>query len=277
MRKFYLSTVVVLLLSVSVFAQENEKKVVCIDVFTTNSNIGSNWVTGLRNKVIEGIMKTGRLEAIDVTTMSNLPTDNEERLAKLRESNIDILLKGHYNSLDCVRKSKDGNVTYEVSSKFSLTLVNAENGAIIGTENFETTWYSGKTEQESITSAIDGVGGRMKKYVDDNFKMEAIIKALDQVDKKKGARTVYVTVGSDAGTQSGQVFDVYQEIEIAGEVGKKLIGTATAKEVVGGGITLCSISKGGVEIQAAFENNVKLIVVSRAKKDPLGLGGIINF
>ena len=271
MKKF-ISIITGMLVGVAtVFGQGNDKKNVCIDEFSHNSSIGTNWVANLRNNVVQGIMQTGRLNVIDIKNLSDLSDTSEKRLTQLRESNVDVLIKGQYNALNCNSKTnKEGKTHYETLSDFTLTLVDTENGAVIGTQNFKNNSYSGETATESITKALEEAIGDMKKFVDNNFKMEATIKALDQVDPKKGAKTVYVTVGSDAGIQPGQMFDVFQEVEIAGEKGTKQIGTAKAKEVVSGGLTLCTVSKGGIEIKTAFDNNVKLIVISRAVKDPLG-------
>lgn len=282
MRKIFSLLALMMLCVISAFAQDNDqnaKKGVCVDEFTFNSSIGTNWVTNLRNNVMEGILKTGRVQVIDITTLKDLPTEEQDRLAKIKELGVDVLLQGHYNSLDCQAKTKDGKTHYETASDFNLTLKNVETGEVISTQNFKNTWYSGETSQESITSALKEAIDDMRKFIDNNFKMEAIIKALDQVHPKKGARTVYITVGSDAGVQVGgglldtalnagasgaSIFDVFQEVKIVDQIATKQIGTLKAKEVMGANLTLCTVTKGGVEIQKAFEQNIKLIVVSRA-------------
>lgn len=284
MRKIFSLLALMMLCVISAFAQDNDqnaKKGVCVDEFTFNSSIGTNWVTNLRNNVMEGILKTGRVQVIDITTLKDLPTEEQDRLAKIKELGVDVLLQGHYNSLDCQAKTKDGKTHYETASDFNLTLKNVETGEVISTQNFKNTWYSGETSQESITSALKEAIDDMRKFIDNNFKMEAIIKALDQVHPKKGARTVYITVGSDAGVQVGgglldtalnagasgaSIFDVFQEVKIVDQIATKQIGTLKAKEVMGANLTLCTVTKGGVEIQKAFEQNIKLIVVSRAAK-----------
>lgn len=284
MRKIFSLVALMMLCVISAFAQDNDqnaKKGVCVDEFTFNSSIGTNWVTNLRNNVMEGILKTGRVQVIDITTLKDLPTEEQDRLAKIKELGVDVLLQGHYNSLDCQAKTKDGKTHYETASDFNLTLKNVETGEVISTQNFKNTWYSGETSQESITSALKEAIDDMRKFIDNNFKMEAIIKALDQVHPKKGARTVYITVGSDAGVQVGgglldtalnagasgaSIFDVFQEVKIVDQIATKQIGTLKAKEVMGANLTLCTVTKGGVEIQKAFEQNFKLIVVSRAAK-----------
>lgn len=284
MRKIFSLVALMMLCVISAFAQDNDqnaKKGVCVDEFTFNSSIGTNWVTNLRNNVMEGILKTGRVQVIDITTLKDLPTEEQDRLAKIKELGVDVLLQGHYNSLDCQAKTKDGKTHYETASDFNLTLKNVETGEVISTQNFKNTWYSGETSQESITSALKEAIDDMRKFIDNNFKMEAIIKDLDQVHPKKGAKTVYISVGSDAGVQVGgggigtvlnagvsgaTIFDVFQEVEIAKEKVNKKIGTLKAKEVMGANLTLCTVTKGGVEIQKAMEQNIKLIVVSRAAK-----------
>lgn len=271
MKKILSFFALLLMFTASVSAQD--KKNVCIDEFEANSSINANWVKTLRNNVIEGLMKTGRLNVIDVTTISGLSKTNEEKLIQLGERNVDVLLKGHFNSLTSTSKTKDGKTTYEVKAGYSLTLIDTQTGATLNTTNFEESWYSGTTSDESITKALDGASGHMKKFVDDNFKASAVVKALDQVDAKKGAKTIYVSVGSNAGIQAGQMFDVFQEVEVAGEKITKQIGSAKAKEVVSGTLTLCTVTKGGVDIKNAFENNITLTVVSRARG---GIGGLLD-
>lgn len=284
MKKVFSLVALMMLCVISAFAQDEDKnaqKGVCVDEFTFNSSIGTNWVTNLRNNVMEGLLKTGRVKVMDIMTMKDLPTVQEDRLAKIREYGADVVVLGHYNSLDCKAKTKDGKTHYETTSNFTLKLQDTETGEIFGTQNFNESSYSGDTAEESITSALKDAIDDMRKFVDNNFKMEAIIKALDQVHPKKGAKTVYITVGSNAGVQVGgglldtalnagasgaSIFDVFQEVKIVDQIATKQIGTLKAKEVMGANLTLCTVTKGGVEIQKAFEQNIKLIVVSRAAK-----------
>jgi hypothetical protein len=111
----------------------------------------------------------------------------------------------------------------------------------------------------------------MARFVDDKFKVEAIIKALDQVDEKKGAvKTCYITIGSAAGIAKGQIFEVFANVKIAGEDVEKKIGEVKAKEVMSPTLTLCDVKSGGEEIKKNFEGGITMTVVSRAKKDILG-------
>lgn len=255
-----------LLVSTSMLAQ-SDKKSVAIEDFSYNSAIGTNWVTNLRNNIIAGITATTRVNVIDATTLTSLPKDKEERLVALGEV-VDVILTCHFNSLK-TGLDKDKKY-YTCKASYTITLTDAKGGAVISTTPFEDSWLTGKTESEAITNCLNYANSNMKKFVDNNFKTEAVIKQLDQVDEKKGVRTAYISVGSNAGIAAGQMFDIMEEVEIAGEKAQKKIGDAKAQEVVSGTLTLVKITKGGVEIKAAFDAGHKLIVITRAKKDLFG-------
>jgi len=265
MKKLFSFVAMMLLMSSTVVAQD-EKKSVAVEDFTYNSSIGTNWVTNLRNNIIGGITATTRVNVIDAKNL-DLPTNKEERLVALGEM-VDVILTCHFNSMKTAIDSKDKKWTCR--SNYTITLTDAKGGGVISTTPFEDSWLTGSTESEAITNCMEYATKNMKKFVDNNFKAEAIVKQLDQVDAKKGVKTAYISIGSNAGITAGQMFDIMEEVEIAGEKAQKKIGDAKAQEVVSGTLTLVKITKGGVEIKTAFDAGHKLIVVTRAKKDFLG-------
>lgn len=265
MKKLFSFVAMMLLMSSTVVAQD-EKKNVAVEDFSYNSSIGTNWVTNLRNNIIGGITATTRVNVIDTKNL-DLPANKEERLVALGEM-VDVILTCHINSLKTAVDSKDKKWTCR--SNYTITLTDAKGGGVISTTPFEDSWLTGDTESEAITNCLEYATKNMKKFVDNNFKAEALVKQLDQVDAKKGVKTAYISIGSNAGITAGQMFDIMEEVEIAGEKAQKKIGDAKAQEVVSGSLTLVKITKGGVEIKNAFDAGHKLIVVTRAKKDLLG-------
>ncbi len=266
MKKLFSYVAMMLLVSTTAMAQD-DKKSVAVEDFTYNSSIGTNWVTNLRNNIIGGITATTRVNVVDATNMTSLPKDKEERLAALGEM-VDVILTCHFNSLKSALDSKDKKWTCHAN--YTITLTDAKGGGVISTTPFEDSWLTGETSSEAITKCLEYATKNMKKFVDDNFKTEALVKQLDQVDPKKGVKTAYISVGSNAGITTGQMFDIMEEIEIAGEKAQKKIGDAKAQEVVSGTLTLVKITKGGVEIKNAFDAGHKLKVITRAKKDIFG-------
>jgi hypothetical protein len=106
----------------------------------------------------------------------------------------------------------------------------------------------------------------MTRFVDNNFKVEATIKALDEVDEKKGVKTCYISVGSDAGINKGQIFEVFSKVEIAGEKINKKIGEVRVEEVLSGTLSKCSVKNGGLDIKRNFDSQIQMTVMTRAKK-----------
>lgn len=265
MKKIFSLVAMMLLVSTFVIAQ-NSKPCVAVEDFTYNSSIDANWVTNLRNSIIGGMTATTRVDIVDTKNLSSLPTNQEERLVALGEI-VDVILTCHFNSLKT--DSKDNK--YTCNSNYTITLTDAHGGGVISTTPFEDSWLTGSTMSEAITQCMEKATKNMKRFVDNNFKTEAFIKQLDQVDAKKGVKTAYISVGSNAGIAAGQMFDIKEETEIAGEKAQKKIADAKAQEVVSGSLTLVSITKGGLEVKRAFDAGHKLIVITRAKRVILDL------
>ncbi len=272
MRKTIISVVMMLFAASTLFAQSSEKTNVCVDQFTYSTNIGTNWVEHLRNCIIEGLTQQSRLNMIDIKTFGELPSAENDKFAKLSEGGVEIVVKGHFTSLDVKSVTKDGKVTYETEINYTLKVVDAQSGQITATQNFKHSG-SAETKEKSITDSFTLSADDMKRFVNQNFKITGIVKTLDQVDNKKGAKTLYITAGSNAGVESGQPFEVFQEVEMAGEMISKKIGEIKVKDVLSGTLSLCNVNKGGKEIQKAFESGVKLTVVSRPKTQ---IGGIFD-
>ena len=277
MRKTIISVVMMLFAASTLFAQSSEKTNVCVDQFTYSTNIGTNWVEHLRNCIIEGLTQQSRLNMIDIKTFGELPSAENDKFAKLSEGGVEIVVKGHFTSLDVKSVTKDGKVTYETEINYTLKVVDAQSGQITATQNFKHSG-SAETKEKSITDSFTLSADDMKRFVNQNFKITGIVKTLDQVDNKKGAKTLYITAGSNAGVESGQPFEVFQEVEMAGEMISKKIGEIKVKDVLSGTLSLCNVNKGGKEIQKAFESGVKLTVVSRPQKfdpsTPFGMLGL---
>ena len=272
MGKTIISVVMMLFAASTLFAQSSEKTNVCVDQFTYSTNIGTNWVEHLRNCIIEGLTQQSRLNMIDIKTFGELPSAENDKFAKLSEGGVEIVVKGHFTSLDVKSVTKDGKVTYETEINYTLKVVDAQSGQITATQNFKHSG-SAETKEKSITDSFTLSADDMKRFVNQNFKITGIVKTLDQVDNKKGAKTLYITAGSNAGVESGQPFEVFQEVEMAGEMISKNIGEIKVKDVLSGTLSLCNVNKGGKEIHKAFESGVKLTVVSRPKTQ---IGGIFD-
>ena len=260
MKRFF--TLAMTALMVLGLSAQDEKTVVCIGQFQNNSNKSSIVSKNLRNEIMDGIIEKDRLTVVDVTTLGDLPKEKNELVKMLNEKGIEFIIEGTLNSVDVKKDDK----YYKSEINYTLTIIDTSTGITKNTETFKDTWNIGSTSDEAILKAIEYAKGRMSKYIDNNFKVEAVIKALDQVDAKKGVKTCYISTGSAAGIAKGQIFEVFIMAEVAGEQIKKKIAEVKAKEVMSPTLTLCEVKNGGQEIKNNFESKIPMTVVSRAQK-----------
>lgn len=269
-----------MLLSVMGTMAQEEKPAVLVQQFINKSTGKDAYANAVQQSVVSGLVGTNRLNVVDAGTMTDLPEVKNDLLVYLNDNRIGWLVEGMLNSVSSARKSTtiSGKTSYyyEGNVNYTLTLINSETGVTAISETY-TNSSTGDSETEAITAAANGAKSRMERFVQNNFKVEATIKALDEVDAKKGVKTCYINIGSDMGVENGQIFEVFGQIQVAGENVDRKIGEIKVVEVVSGTMSRCSTKSGGPAIKSAFENQQKITVRSRAKKDILGgLGNLLN-
>jgi hypothetical protein len=257
-----------MLLTLLPLAAQDDKPNVLVETFTNKSNASDVACNNLRQEIVSGIIATNRLTVVEASTISDMPKSKNDRLVFLGEMGIQYYIEGTLNSVDTKSKKTDSGTQYEATINYTLTIIDTQSGITKSSETFKDSYVIGDTEDEAILKAIEYAKKRMSRFVDNNFKVEATIKALDEVDKK-GVKSCYINIGSNAGIQKGQIFEVFSQVEIAGEKINKKIGELKAEEVLSGTLTKCDVKNGGGDIKTCFDNKVPLTVVSRAKKPGL--------
>ena len=250
--------------------QEQEKEALFVENFTNSTSFADTYVNNLRNEVVNGIIATGRLMVADATVSTSLPTEKKERLIALNEKQISYMLEGKLNSVTekTSQNSAKTKTYYEAEVNYTLTLINTYSGEVLASETYKDSYSVGDSSEEAIAKAVENAKGRMKKFVDNHFKIEGKIKSLGtERDKKKNAKTVYITIGKARGISSGQIFEVFQDMEVAGEMVRKKVAEVKAKEVLSATLTECTIKSGADVITKSFEMGIDLYVQSRATKE----------
>lgn len=259
-----------LVLSVLPIVAQDDKPKVFVEKFVNKAGVSNVASNNLKQELMAGLSATDRLVVIDAATIDDLSESKNERLGTLGEMGIQFYIEGTLNSVDTKKKTteSDGKKTvyWEATINYTLTVIDTETGITKATETLHDSYTIGDTEDEAILKAIERAKKRMTRFVDTHFKVEAVIKALDEVDKK-GVKTCYISTGSNAGIVKGQIFEVFSQIEIAGEKVNKKIGELKAEEVLSGTLTKCSVKNGGADIKNNFDNKVVMTVISRAKKE----------
>lgn len=270
MKKFMV--IAAMLLTVLTIAAQDDKPNVLVETFNNKSNANNVVCNNLRQEIVSGLIATDRLTLVEAATLSDMPTDKNDRLVFLNEAGIQYYIEGTLNSVDTKKKTVESNGNkkdqYEATINYTLAIIDTESGVTKTSDTYKDSYTIASTTDEAVRKAVEYAKKRMKRFVDDNFKVEAIIKALDEIDKK-GVKSCYINVGSNAGIAKGQIFEVFCKTEVAGEMIDKKVGEIKVEEVLSGTLAKCSVKNGGAEIKNCFDNKVVMNVVTRAKKDNL--------
>ena len=271
--KKLLTLVAVLMMAVCASAQY-EQLTIFVEKFVNNSSQKDILVRNLHEAIISGLSGTGRLIVIDAGNYVGkpLPKERRDRVKALGEE-FDYFLEGTLNSVTSKHVSNKNGSYYSATSNFTLILTDPHTG-IEKVRKVYSSESTGGTDEEAILESVTSASGYMKRFVEDNFKVEAVVKGLDDVDLKKNvAKTCYVSIGEDMGIAKGQIFEVFANIEVLGEPVRKKVAELKCDEVLSGTMSHCSVKSGGDLIKKYFDEGITLTVISRARKQSI-LSGI---
>lgn len=284
MRNLLILIVCLFSFSYVMFAQENnEKPVVYVEFFCNPKGISSNLVEGLRNNMIQGIQETNRVILVDVASQASLSNEEERRkvesamgdltarTAQMRTLGAHYIIMGDVASMTASWKAySSGGGYYKGSVHWSIKVIDAATGTIKATKTFAhegLTGSTGDTQNAAIASTCSYAKHSMEDFVDDTFPIEGMILKVESTSRRNDkAETVYIDLGSSRGIAKKQKFTVYLEVDIAGELSRKEIGSLSAQEVVSANRTLCKVTKGGDKVLEAVKEGHKLVVVSRKER-----------
>ena len=271
--KKLLTLVAVFMMAVCASAQD-EQLTIFVEKFVNNSSQKDILVRNLHEAIISGLSGTGRLIVIDAGNYVGkpLPKERRDRVKALGEK-FDYFLEGTLNSVTSKHVSNKNGSYYSATSNFTLILTDPHTG-IEKVRKVYSSESTGGTDEEAILESVTSASGYMKRFVEDNFKVEAVVKGLDDVDLKKNVvKTCYVSIGEDMGIAKGQIFEVFANIEVLGEPVRKKVAELKCDEVLSGTMSHCSVKSGGDLIKKYFDEGITLTVISRARK-PSILSGI---
>ncbi|MCM1066106.1 MAG: CsgG/HfaB family protein [Muribaculaceae bacterium] len=274
-------------------AQETTSKPnVFIDYFWRPTDVDGNIAEQLRGYVIEAINESNRVELIDVDSRSALQIEKERRgtgelsdgddmsrLAVMKEEGANALIQGRITSF-VIKKhtSKDGSIYYDAAVTYTLKAINPSDGKLIASKtisagnemfNLQTSPTADEAAMKTCKSAKRGVKG----FIEEAFPVLGKVLEVGEV-KKDEVKTMYISVGSDAGVVKGNKFNICVERKIAGRTSQSIIGECEVETVEGGDISLAKVKKGGKEVKAAIDGGQDVVLKSVPKKEKIGVGQI---
>ena len=290
MKKIFIS-LLGMCLCVSAFAQ---KPVVVVDYFTTASCTAAG-VSALRSQVIAGLSETNRVNLIDVETEASLTLevgrraselaleDQTARMGQMRVLGANYLISGVVSKMGADKKTmEDGKVYYTGNVVYSLKVVNAEDGTLIGAETYtyaDLTGATGSTPEEATVNTLKKAQRSMEVFVSKYFKVEGTVVEMGEMKGGK-PKNCYISLGSEDGIEKGQRCEVFAVKRIAGREARTMVGVVVVDEVVAADLADCKFVSGAKEIVDAFQAGQELVIVTKEKADILGkagnvLGGIL--
>ncbi len=302
------------MLAFSTNAQELKKAVLGIEGFTYSSSFTPADVEMVRNKVVNAIRRTGRVIVVDRQATSTLRSEAEHRkqesamdansVADMVTLNANSVLTANLDQLSITREIyeekesyKDSNGKTQIRVKgrypyikavitYTVKITDCETGTAQAQETYSIASggynsYNHTADYETIEAAHKGImnasvnDDAFKILILNTFRAQGKVLQIDEGDAKK-AKKVFVSLGSEDGIAKKQVLEVFKEIDIAGELSRKMIGEIEVEEVLSGSRCLCKVKKGGDVILQVLEAGGNLPVQTREVKQRgfLGLGGI---
>ena len=281
MKKIFLTAV----LAMSAILVNAQKPVMYAGSFTYADNIEVGDVLAVRAAIVSGIIDTQRFDLLDADAKDQLNTEAERRSSEdamadeaaragaMQEKAAQYLLYGYIAQCEGIKKiNDDGKVQYTGEVKYTVKVVQASDKKMVASKDFNLTGLKcgiGDSPQGAINDALRHVKNDMKNFVDENFKLKAIILGEGYEAKKKKDKnldmevevemlTCLVTLGSDHGIEKGQRLDVSVTSMVAGREVNKVIGQLTVQEVMAGDLSQCKVTKGGEEIMTAMKEYLTL-------------------
>lgn len=258
----------------SAFAQ---KPVVVVDHFTS-TGCKDSYVVNLRNHVITGLYETGNVNLIDVESESTLQmeanrrsselslADETARLGAMKTLGANYVVTGTASKITADKK---GNSYYSGNLAFTLKVVNAEDGTLVGVETYQYSDMLAGTASSAdgaIYETLAKIQKDMLVFASKYFQTQGYIVELGEMKNGK-LHTCYINLGSSSGLKKGQTLKVYEVKKIAGIEGHEEVGKIKVDEIVAEGLSRCTLVAGAEDVLGAFQEGHDLCVEERVKKD----------
>lgn len=259
MKKAFMILLAVMM-TISVNAQ---KKTVALGKVNASSGISSSWATLLKQNMMEGLVKSPRINLFDLENLST-GGSGQDQLTRLKEEyHVDYLITATMTALSYKYSAQNGKSSYSATMEYTTTVTDTETGETVKVMSEKHYGSSSKNADEAYRDCFGLIKRDMDNLVEACFPLTGTIQLIEESHPKKGARTVFVDLGSALGIASGDLMEVFKVREIAGREIPTKIGELRCKEVVAEDLSLCTVKSGGVEIQTAVDNEEKLIVKTR--------------
>lgn len=284
MKKIILSA---LLIGFSFTINAQEKTGVGIMAFTyVQGAATSNDVNSIQETVTNAFVKTKRFNIVDRSKMDALKKEKELQKSEdfidgsVIEQGISLganfLISGHVISAKAEQMQSDSGITYKAKLQISLKVIDVATGQVISSETIEpksgnsmlgAIGLGSSSSQAAVSKAIKGIEDKIDEFVGINFPQSFSIAEIQEKDGKGNATKILIAGGSAFGLAKGDKLKVVEimEMEVNGKklLRKKEIGELKITKVEDENFSICSVSSGGIDINAKFEAKAKIQIITK--------------
>ena len=292
MKKIFIATA--LFIGINSFVQAQEKTGVGILAFTFVKDAArSQDVNSIQETVTNAFVKTKRFNIVDRSKMDALKKEKDLQksedfidgtvIAQGVSLGANFLISGHVISAQAERmetapSSTTGQVivTYKAKLSISLKVIDVATGQVITSETIEPKGGSAlggmmgtapSSPEAAISKAIKGIEEKIDDFVNKNFPATFPIVEIQEKDSKGNATKVMIAGGSAFNLKKGDKLKVIEvsTIEVNGKKleRKKEIGELKITKVEDENFSTCSVSSGGIDVNAKFEAKAKLLAITK--------------
>lgn len=220
------------------------------------------FVENIRTAIAGAVGTTRRISVVDPTVLAGAP-DDETIL--VFDGTIGTVTTTSENEVTKDDKGvKHDNVKYMAVITATINIKDGRSGEIIttipvNTNDYSWTWV--ESAEKALGNALANVRKKVTTHLNLFFPLYASIVEGDRAKKDK-QKEVYIDLGELDGAFKGMTFTVYTLKTVAGREAKKEIGRLKIEEVMGDDISLCKVTKGGVQIKQCIDNGEDLVITS---------------
>lgn len=290
LKKMFHSTIICvgLVFSISQNCSAQEKTSVGIMHFTYAQGAASSQdVNSIQETVTNAFVKTKRFNIVDRSKMDALKKEKELQKSEdfidgsVIQQGISLgasfLISGHVIAAQAEQmKADDGTLTYKAKLSINLKVIDVSTGQVVTSETIEpkagnslmgAIGIGATSSQTAISKAIKGIEDKIDEFVGKNFPQTFSIAEIQEKDGKGNATKILIAGGSEYGLKKGDKLKVVEvvEMEVNGKklVRKKEIGELKITKVEDENFSICSVSSGGIDINAKFEAKANLQIITK--------------
>lgn len=221
----------------------------------------------VRSAILDGFVETQRFEIVDKNSEYQLNQEMKRRQSEGAMSDstalfgqmvdlaADYILHGEITQFEAVPPTGTSEY-YTGNISFTIKVNETKTKKLVAQESIsikDLKAGTGKTAEEAMTDAIKMIPAQIKDFVDENFKLKAVMLGEEYTVKGKKLATCIVTLGSDHGIKEGQKLEVFVINMIAGRQTSKVIGKLQVEEVLAGDLSTCKAIDGEEEMLVALK------------------------